>query len=93
MAELVAPTRPEQAVRVVATTTALRARHGLELTPLDHARLDHWLASVRLRLGEADYAAVWADGQRETLECTIMTALELMETASMNGPASANSPI
>jgi predicted ATPase len=83
VAELVAPTQPQQAVQLVGAATALRDQHGLGLTPLDHARLAGWSAGVRLRLGEAGYAAAWADGRRALLEHVITRALDLAAAADV----------
>jgi hypothetical protein len=79
----VAPTQPQQAVQLVGAATALRDQHGLGLTPLDHARLAGWSAGVRLRLGEAGYAAAWADGRRALLEHVITRALDLAAAADV----------
>ena len=47
------------------------------LAPADRADHDRDLATVRAALGEAVFAAAWAEGQALTLEQVIAEALDL----------------
>jgi predicted ATPase/DNA-binding CsgD family transcriptional regulator len=65
--------RPELAVRLIATASALRENAGLP--PLPGARAERYLAPAR-RLGDAAVARLWARGLALTSEDAVALALE-----------------
>jgi predicted ATPase/class 3 adenylate cyclase/DNA-binding CsgD family transcriptional regulator len=52
-----------EAVRILAAVDQLRSDLGLARWPADQTRYDEHLQSARAQLGEAGFAAAWAEGQ------------------------------
>jgi predicted ATPase/DNA-binding CsgD family transcriptional regulator len=79
--------RPQQAVRLVAATTALREAAGLPA--LSGARVERYLAPAR-RLGEPAVARLWAEGLALSGEAAVTLALDpppQEESGASRGPA------
>ncbi len=78
--------RPEQAVQLVAATTALREAAGLPA--LSGARVERYLAPAR-RLGEPAVARLWAEGLALSGEAAVTLALDAPpeEAGGSRGPA------
>ena len=78
--------RPQQAVRLVAATTALRETAGLPA--LSGARVERYLAPAR-RLGEPAVARLWAEGLALSGEAAVTLALDppQQESGASRGPA------
>ncbi len=51
------------AAQLLAAAAALRAQMGTPVRPVDRAAVAHALTAARSRLGEAAFAAAWAEGQ------------------------------
>jgi predicted ATPase/transcriptional regulator with XRE-family HTH domain len=67
---------PERAARLWGAAEALRLSIGVREAPASHATRERLMADVREQLGEAAFAAAWAEGQAATLEEAIDDALE-----------------
>ena len=79
--------RPQQAVRLVAATTALREAAGLPA--LSGARVERYLAPAR-RLGEPAVARLWAEGLALSGEAAVTLALDPLpqqESGASRSPA------
>jgi hypothetical protein len=63
-----------QATRVLAAATALRTAAGVPLEPALQAAYDLQVARLRAQLGDAHFAAAWADGCALTLTDAIAEA-------------------
>ncbi len=66
----------DRACRLFGAADALREAIGHRPSPQDQADYDRRLASTREALGEAAFAAVWAEGRAMTLEQAIEYALK-----------------
>ena len=71
----VAEGRPERAARLRGTAEALREAIHTPLPPNEREQYDRDLAAVREALGEAAFAAAWAEGRRMSMEQVIEYAL------------------
>jgi predicted ATPase/DNA-binding XRE family transcriptional regulator len=58
--------RPSGATRLYAAAATLRTAAGMPLPPVDVEDHDRTLASLRLTLGDAGFAAAWSAGERMT---------------------------
>jgi predicted ATPase len=67
---------PAQAARYFGAADALRAAIGLGIAPVERAEWEESITAARAALGEAAFAAAWAEGERMTLEEAINLALE-----------------
>jgi hypothetical protein len=67
---------PERAARLLGAAAALRENRSIPLPPVERADLDRVMAGVRASLGEAAFAAAWAQGQAMPLEQIIDEALQ-----------------
>ena len=65
----------ERAARLFGAAEALQAVFHFILAPADRADHDRDVATVRAALGEAAFAAVWAEGRAMTMEQAIAEAL------------------
>jgi non-specific serine/threonine protein kinase len=73
--------RPDVAVRLYGAADAQRERIGQEIGPLFQAEYDRDVAVSRQALGEAAFAAGWADGRALPLEQAVAQALAPFERA------------
>jgi tetratricopeptide (TPR) repeat protein len=64
-----------QAARLLGAAAALRASGGFPRSLLEREDVERATASVRAALGDAAFAAAWAEGQAMTLEQAIVEAL------------------
>jgi predicted ATPase/DNA-binding SARP family transcriptional activator len=64
-----------RATRLFGAAATLRDAVGTPLPPYDRAAYEHHLAALRAGLGEAAFAAAWAEGQAMTLEAAAAYAL------------------
>ncbi len=71
-------TQAEQAARLFGMAEALRESIGAPLPPVERADYDRSAAAVRAALGEAAFAAAWAEGRATKLEQAIGAALEAL---------------
>ena len=71
------------AARLLGAAEALRETLGLHRTPHDQADHDRFLASTRAGLGDAGFAAAWAEGRVKALEKVIENALAPMEAVPL----------
>jgi non-specific serine/threonine protein kinase len=71
----VAQGQPERAARLFGAVEALRAAMGYPLPPVQRAEHERSIAAVRAALGEATFAAAWAEGQAMPLEAAVADAL------------------
>jgi len=69
----------EEAVRHYAAVTVARERLGLAWSPRDEQRLRAELAAMRQAVGDGEFEAAWADGQRREVEEAIRRALNSEE--------------
>jgi len=65
----------ERAVRLFGAASQLRDMLGLRPVPPDQEYHDQHIALTRARLGEAAFAAAWAEGRALTLDQAIEYAL------------------
>jgi len=65
----------EQALALAAAAQALRRQIGAPLTGAESSKLENALAPARERLGEAEQAAAWAQGEALSLDEAIRTIL------------------
>jgi predicted ATPase/transcriptional regulator with XRE-family HTH domain len=63
----------ELAARLLAGASALRARMGTPIRPVDRADVEQVLATARAALGEAAFATVWDEAQTQLLEQVLST--------------------
>lgn len=66
----------EQAARLFGAEQALRESINAAPVPGIRADHEHTLSEVRAQMGEAAFAAAWAEGQAMSLEKTVAYALE-----------------
>ena len=66
---------PERAARLWAAAEALRQSIGAREAPASRATRERLIAQAREQLGEAAFAAAWAEGQKMTMEEAIAEAL------------------
>jgi hypothetical protein len=66
-----------RAARLLGAAEALRDNTHLPMTPHERPEYDQHLTSVREHLGEAAFAAAWAEGRTLTMEQAIEFALEV----------------
>ncbi len=71
----IAQGQPEQAARLLGAADTLREAIGVPLPPADRAEYERTIAAARSRLGEAAFAAAWAEGRVMTLEQAVGEAL------------------
>ena len=77
----------ERAVRLFAAVTTLRDGMGRPPLPVERAKLDEEIASLRARLGDEAFAMVWAEGQMLPLDSAIACGLDPMPcTAAETDP-------
>jgi tetratricopeptide (TPR) repeat protein len=67
--------QPVHATRLLGAAQALRDIIGAHKLPSEHLGDEHAMATVRVQLDEASFAAAWAEGQAMTLEQAIVEAL------------------
>ncbi len=65
----------ERSARLLGSAAGLRGTLGLMLHPIDRPRRDGDVITVQARLGDAAFAAAWAEGRAMTLEQAIEYAL------------------
>jgi tetratricopeptide (TPR) repeat protein len=75
------PSGALRAVRLLGAAASAREVLGVPLPPGDRAAYERNVATVREHLGEATWAAAWAEGWGMTLEQAIAFALETGEPA------------
>ena len=73
-AVVVAQGAAELAARLLARASALRTEMGTPIRPVDHVGVDRTLAIARSALGDAAFAAVWAEAQTQALEQILSTS-------------------
>jgi hypothetical protein len=69
---------PERAARLWGAAEALRTSIDGRVSPANRAnreRLERLMAEARAQLGDAAYAAAWAEGAKLTLEQAVVEAL------------------
>jgi non-specific serine/threonine protein kinase len=67
--------RPARAARLLGAAAAQRAAIGAPLPPVERPGHDATVSAVRAALGEATFAAAWAEGQAMPLEQAVAEAL------------------
>jgi tetratricopeptide (TPR) repeat protein len=72
----VAQAQPAHAARLFGAVEGLREAFGAPLPPGDRAEHDRCVPAVRTTLGEAAFAAAWAEGRSMSLEQSIDCALQ-----------------
>ena len=60
--------QPERAARLFGVSTALRDAIGTPLPPAERISYERSMTDVRAQLGEAAFAAAWAEGRATPLE-------------------------
>ena len=65
-----------RAALLFGAAATLRATLGAPLPPIDRPVYDRHLAAARTRLGEAGWAAAWAEGRNMSLDQALAYALE-----------------
>jgi non-specific serine/threonine protein kinase len=75
----------ERAARLFGAANQLRDALGFRSKPADQECYDHYTATTRARLGEAAFAAAWAEGGAMTLDQAIDYALVWSEPAEAAG--------
>ena len=73
--------KDDRAARLFARAEVLGEAIGFRRSPTGQADYDRWLASTKNRLGEAAFAAAWAEGRAMTLEQAIEYALASEEAS------------
>ena len=68
---------PERAARLWGAVAALREKTGKRAAPASRATYERAVDTARAQLGDAFFAAAWAEGQAMTLEQAIAYALEV----------------
>jgi hypothetical protein len=63
------------AARLFGAAEALRAAIGSPIPPIERAEYERAVAASRTALGEAAFAAAWAEGRAMTLERAVEFAL------------------
>ena len=76
----------ERAARLFGAATQLRDALGLRSKPADQECHDHHTATTRARLGEAAFAAAWAEGRAMMLDQAIDYALAWSESMGSAQP-------
>ncbi len=71
--------RPHAAARLIGAAAALREASGSPLPPRERHEYDRMGARTRAVLGEAGFAAAWAEGHAMSLEQALAYALEVNE--------------
>ena len=66
--------KPERAAQLLRAAAAPRASIDDRTDPADSIQRDHALTAVRAALGEAAFAAAWADGRSMAMEQAIAHA-------------------
>jgi len=66
---------PKRAAWLWGAAETLRQSIGAREAPASHATHERLMAAARAHLGEAAFAAAWADGQALTTEQAIVSAL------------------
>ena len=69
-----------RATRLFGAAEALRASAGTRLAPVAHAEFDRNTVALRAQLGEAPFAAAWAEGQAMTRAAAVAYALDAAPT-------------
>jgi hypothetical protein len=72
---------PARAARLLGAAAALRESRGIPLPPIECADLDRVMVGVRAALGEAAFAAAWAEGRALPLDQAIAEALQTASAA------------
>jgi predicted ATPase/class 3 adenylate cyclase len=67
---------PEKAVRLLSAAGALRISIGSVIDPADQPEYQNRRAALREKLGQEQFAALWEEGRKLTLEQAITYALE-----------------
>ena len=79
--------QPERGVRLFAAVTTLRDGMGRPPLPVERARLDEEIASLRAQLCDETFTRVWAEGQALPLDRAISCGLDPMpSTVADTGP-------
>jgi predicted ATPase/class 3 adenylate cyclase len=60
--------QPARAARLLGAAEVIRESSGRSLTPVERTVFDQYAATIRAQLDDATYAAMWAQGQKMTLE-------------------------
>ena len=60
--------QPARAARLLGMAEALHESIGRSLTPVDRAVFVQYAAAIRAQLDDATFAAMWAEGQKMSLE-------------------------
>jgi hypothetical protein len=68
--------RHERAAQLFGAAEAERERRHDLWWPKDHAQLDRYVSVSRQQLGEAGFAAAWAEGRAMTIQQAIALGLE-----------------
>jgi predicted ATPase/class 3 adenylate cyclase len=77
LAEVVlAEGQAERGARVLGAAAALRASIGSVIDPVDQSEYESTLASLRTRLSDERFTAIWDEGQAMTLEQAVELALQ-----------------
>jgi tetratricopeptide (TPR) repeat protein len=60
--------QPARAAQLLGVAEAIRKSIGRSLTPVERSVYDQYAAAIRVQLGDATFAVMWAEGQKMTLE-------------------------
>jgi tetratricopeptide (TPR) repeat protein len=80
---------PLHGATLMGTAQAMRERTNIRVPANEQASRDKVMCACRMALGEAAFAAAWAEGRSMTLEQAIAYALEAVGDKSINAETSA----
>lgn len=72
---------PERTARLLGAAALLPESRGISLPPIERADLDRVMAGVRAALGEAAFAAAWAEGRALPLDQAVAAARQAAPAA------------
>jgi hypothetical protein len=80
---------PGRGVTLMSTAQAMRERATIKVPANEQGSRDNVMRACRVALGDAAFAAAWAEGRSMTLEQAIAYALEVVGDKSINAQPSA----
>ena len=78
--------QPEQAARLYGAVAAGRDANGHALSPVDQARFEHDVATVRATLGVDSFTGAWMEGRALPLERIVEQARAVVEGSPREAP-------
>jgi predicted ATPase/class 3 adenylate cyclase len=67
--------QPARAIQLLGAAGSIRASSGRPLTPVERTVFNRYAATMRAQLGDATFAAMWAEGEQMSLEQAKAVAL------------------